>query len=171
MGRRSRPHPRPSRCRWRWCSPPLSFCWRRSSPPCLRTGSPSHRWTPTWGGKWGKKCRSKPTSRRPSNTPKPRISTPSYQQRAHMLAAHLTGNVCLSNIFMLLLVHLNQANKKMLAFPFWTANYRLLKVSYRSLSLVSGHLSGLAVTSDSKHLVILIMVTVKKQKLLQITNK
>lgn len=46
-GRRSRPRPTPSRLRSHWCSPLPSFCWRRSSPQCPRTGSLSRRWTPT----------------------------------------------------------------------------------------------------------------------------
>lgn len=46
-GRHSRPHPRLSRSHSRWCSPRLSFWWRRSWLPCLWTGTLSHRWKPT----------------------------------------------------------------------------------------------------------------------------
>lgn len=46
-GRRSPPHPTLSLPQTRWCSPRLSFCWRRSSLLCPWTGSLSRRWTPT----------------------------------------------------------------------------------------------------------------------------
>lgn len=44
--RRSRPRPRLSRFHSRWCSPLLSFYWRRSWLLCLWTGNLSRRWTP-----------------------------------------------------------------------------------------------------------------------------
>lgn len=71
MERHNPPHPRPSQFHSRWCSLPLSFCWRLSSPPCLWTGILSRRWTPTWGRKWTieSKCHSHPSPTIHQNTP------------------------------------------------------------------------------------------------------